>query len=271
MTSTVLLLCLCWLTVEKLGAFSPGISAVPQRKTNLRQQRSRSPSQESIMMCSSPSQGVDTCSRRYRVRTCAGSEDYSAVIGLVDAWWGGRRMSPMLPRLFFDNFCDTTFVAVIRDEAQEAGGADTKQRADVIVGFLCGFISQSRAGEAHAHFIGIDPAHRGAGLGAALYDQFFKAVQARGCTLVHAVTSPANIASVAFHKAIGFEALPAITPDGEGDERKGGTGTARSSSGPSEHRSSDGQGGRVPVDRELVHVDYDGPDDGDRVVLEKRL
>ncbi|CAN0291134.1 unnamed protein product [Ectocarpus sp. 6 AP-2014] len=226
------------------------------------------------MMCSS--QGVDTCSRRYRVRTCTGSEDYSAVIGLVDAWWGGRRMSPMLPRLFFDNFCDTTFMAVIRDEAQpaeaqQAEAADTKQRDEVVVGFLCGFVSQSRAGEAHAHFIGIDPAHRGAGLGALLYDQFFKAVQTRGCTLVHAVTSPANTASVAFHKAIGFEAVPAIAPDAEGDERKGGTGKARSSSGASEHRSLGEQSGRVPVDRELVHIDYDGPDDGDRVVLEKRL
>lgn len=150
MTSTALLLCLCWLTVAYIGAFSPGISAVRQRKANLWQQRrSRSPSQESIM-CSS--QGVDTCSRRYRVRTCTGSEDYSAVIGLVNAWWGGRRMSPMLPRLFFDNFCDTTFMAVIRDEAQQAEAqqaeaADTTQRDEVIVGFLCGFVSQSRAGE----------------------------------------------------------------------------------------------------------------------------
>ncbi|CAM9267092.1 unnamed protein product [Ectocarpus sp. 12 AP-2014] len=226
------------------------------------------------MMCSS--QGDDTCSRRYRVRTCTGSEDYSAVIGLVDAWWG-RRVSPMLPRLFFDHFCDTTFMAVIRDEeaqkaeAQQTEAADTTQRDEVIVGFLCGFVSQSRAGEAHAHFIGIDPAHRGAGLGALLYHQFFQAVQTRGCTLVHAVTSTGNTASVAFHKAIGFEAVPAIAPDAEGDEKKEGTGKARSSSGASENRSSSEQSGRIPVDRELVHVDYDGPDDGDRVVLKKRL
>lgn len=85
------------------------------------------------------------------------------------------------------------------------------------------------------------------------------------------MTSPANTASVAFHKAIGFEAVPATAPDGGGDERKGGTGKANSSSGVSEHRSLGEQSGRVPVDRELVHVDYDGPDDGDRVVLEKRL
>lgn len=73
----------------------------------------------------------------YRIRECAGGKDYSAVIGSVDAWWGGRRVSPMLPRLFFDNFCNTTFMAV-RDEA------DGKE---LVVGFLCGFVSQSRAGE----------------------------------------------------------------------------------------------------------------------------
>lgn len=74
---------------------------------------------------------------KYRLRECTGGKDYSAVISSVDAWWGGRRVSPMLPRLFFENFCDTTFMAV-RDEA------DGKE---VIVGFLCGFVSQSRAGE----------------------------------------------------------------------------------------------------------------------------
>lgn len=74
---------------------------------------------------------------KYRLRKCAGGKDYSAVIGSVDAWWGGRRVSPMLPRLFFENFCDTTFMAV-RD------GADGKE---VVVGFLCGFVSQSRVGE----------------------------------------------------------------------------------------------------------------------------
>lgn len=41
----------------------------------------------------------------------------------------------------------------------------------------------------HAHFIGINPAHRGAGLRARLSESFFRAVKARGCTLVHAVTS----------------------------------------------------------------------------------
>ncbi|CAM9406401.1 unnamed protein product, partial [Hapterophycus canaliculatus] len=68
----------------------------------------------------------------YRVRESVGGKDYLAVIHLVDAWWGGRRVSPMLPRLFFENFCDTTLVA---------------ERKEIVVGFLCGFISQSSVGE----------------------------------------------------------------------------------------------------------------------------
>lgn len=81
----------------------------------------------------------------YRVRESVGAKDYSAVIHSVDAsWWGGRRVSRMLPRLFFENFCDTTFVVV----TDEAGGGDSGQaREELILGFLCGFISQSRAGE----------------------------------------------------------------------------------------------------------------------------
>lgn len=101
---------------------------------------------------------------KYRVRECAGGEDYSAVIGSVDTWWGGRRVSPMLPRLFFENFCDTSFVVVTtRESAPVADGehhdsparsarqghstATRGERDENVVGFLCGFVSQSRVGE----------------------------------------------------------------------------------------------------------------------------
>lgn len=130
--------------------------------------------------------------------------------------------------------------------------------------------------QAHAHFIGIDPAHRGARLGARLYEHFFQAVKARGCTLVHAVTSPVNTTSVAFHKALGFDTVRIASSRGKGEDRA----RTRSDAGP---RTGDGvvAGGRgledgraergAPVDGEFVHVGYDGPDDGDRVLMEMRL
>jgi hypothetical protein len=36
--------------------------------------------------------------------------DYGRVIGRVNAWWGGRDMAPMLPRLFFVHFEGTSYV-----------------------------------------------------------------------------------------------------------------------------------------------------------------
>ena len=37
--------------------------------------------------------------------------DYGTVIAVIDEWWGGRPMSDMLPRLFFEHFADTSFAA----------------------------------------------------------------------------------------------------------------------------------------------------------------
>jgi ribosomal protein S18 acetylase RimI-like enzyme len=114
--------------------------------------------------------------------------DYASVIGVIDDWWGGRSMAAMLPKLFFVHFRDTSFVA------EEDGR---------VVAFLCGFRSQTHDDEAYIHFVGVDPARRGSGLGRELYDRFFAAVAPR--TVVRAVTSPVNERSVAFHRALGFE------------------------------------------------------------------
>jgi ribosomal protein S18 acetylase RimI-like enzyme len=114
--------------------------------------------------------------------------DYPRVIPVVDDWWGGRPMAGMLPKLFFVHFRETSFVA--EDEGELAG-------------FLCGFRSQTYEQEAYVHFVGVDPARRGSGLGRELYERFFAAVAPR--TVVRAVTSPLNERSVAFHRALGFE------------------------------------------------------------------
>ncbi len=97
-------------------------------------------------------------------------------------------MAAMLPKLFFVHFRDTSFV--VEDEGE-------------VVGFLCGFRSQTYSDEAYIHFVGVDPERRGTGLARALYERFFEAVAPR--TVVRAVTSPVNERSVAFHQALGFE------------------------------------------------------------------
>ena len=115
-------------------------------------------------------------------------DDYARVIAVVDAWWGGREMAAMLPKLFFIHFRDTSFVA---------------EKDGELAGFLCGFRSQTHDDEAYIHFVGVNPAHRGSGLGRQLYERFFESVEPR--TTVRAVTSPVNEQSIAFHRSLGFE------------------------------------------------------------------
>jgi predicted GNAT superfamily acetyltransferase len=119
--------------------------------------------------------------------------DYPFVISVLDQWWGGRQMADKLPRLFFEHFADTSFAA---------------ERDGKLAGFLVGFISQARSGEAYIHFVGVDPAERGSGLGRLLYEAFFRAAEARGSVLVRAITSPVNRGSVAFHQRMGFRLEP---------------------------------------------------------------
>jgi predicted GNAT superfamily acetyltransferase len=132
--------------------------------------------------------------------------DHARVAAVIDDWWGGRRMRDMLPRLFFTHFRDTSFVAEDGD-----GG---------LAGFLCGFLSQTYAEQAYIHFVGVAPERRGAGLARELYERFFAAASAAGRTSVHCVTSPLNSGSLAFHRALGFEAAAEVEGyDGAGESR----------------------------------------------------
>ena len=148
-----------------------------------------------------------------------GPEDYLPIITVIDEWWGGRHMADHLPRLFFDYFRDTSFLA-------ESGGER--------VGFLAGFVSASSPDIAYVHFIGVSPEFRGSGLGRMLYEAFFAAARARGCVEVRAVTHPVNTPSIAFHRAVGFVVVP-------GDAEANGI---------SYHRDDEGPGG------DRVHFAY---------------
>ncbi len=132
--------------------------------------------------------------------------DYGRVIGVVNTWWGGRRMAPMLPKLFFVHFLGTSFVA--EDDDGE------------LAGFLVGFLSQTHDDEAYVHFVGVDPRYRGSGLGRELYERFFDSVRGQGRRVVRCVTSPVNTDSVAFHESIGFRVERVDDDyDGNGESR----------------------------------------------------
>jgi ribosomal protein S18 acetylase RimI-like enzyme len=116
--------------------------------------------------------------------------DYPPIIAVIDDWWGGRPMASMLPRMFFEHFADTSYAA-------EVDGS--------LAGFLVGFCSQSRPGEAYIHFVGVHPRQRGRGLARRMYETFFASAAARDCVLVRAITAPVNTGSLAFHRRMGFQ------------------------------------------------------------------
>ena len=127
-------------------------------------------------------------------------EDQPAVLAVLDDWWGelegasgSAQRALLLPRLFFQHFTGTSFVA--EHEGQLAG-------------FLIGFLSQSRPDESYIHFVGVSPALQGHGLGRRLYERFFEISRAHGRSRVRALTSASNGGSYRFHLGMGFEVEP---------------------------------------------------------------
>jgi GNAT superfamily N-acetyltransferase len=114
-------------------------------------------------------------------------------MAVMPAWWGGRDLRAMLPRIFFEHFRTTSFVA---------------EHDDRLVGFLAGFLCPTHGDEAYIHFAGVDPAWRRAGLARDLYSRFCRLAQADGRTCVRAVTAVVNRDSITFHRRLGFELLP---------------------------------------------------------------
>ncbi|MFJ4839369.1 GNAT family N-acetyltransferase [Streptomyces sp. NPDC088746] len=134
--------------------------------------------------------------------------DHPRVLAVLDAWWGGLKgeagateRALLLPRLYFQHFTTTSFLV-------ERGNGE-------VAAFLVGFLSQTQPETAYVHFVGVDPALHGQGVGRALYQAFFALARSHGRRFVHCITSPENTASRAFHTRLGFTAS-AVKPDYDG-------------------------------------------------------
>jgi ribosomal protein S18 acetylase RimI-like enzyme len=138
------------------------------------------------------------------------AEDHPRVLAVLDRWWGGLKgesgaleRALLLPRLYFQHFTTTSFVV------EESSGD--------LAAFLVGFLSQTEPETAYIHFVGVDPALRGRGVGQALYRAFFALAGEHGCRVVRSITSPENTGSQAFHSRLGFTASEVISDyDGPG-------------------------------------------------------
>jgi ribosomal protein S18 acetylase RimI-like enzyme len=127
-------------------------------------------------------------------------DDWERVVAVMPAWWDGRDLRALLPRIFFEHFRSSSLLV---------------EHEDQLVGFLVGFLCPDHDDEAYIHFVGVAPAWRRAGLAGDLYRRFFGLARANGRSVVRAVTAPVNTGSIAFHTALGFSLLP-------GDDEVGG-------------------------------------------------
>ena len=119
--------------------------------------------------------------------------DWEPVTAAMPQWWGGRDLRALLPRVFFEHFRDTSFVAEYEERP---------------VAFLVGFLCPTHDDEAYVHFVGVDPAWRRVGLARDLYGRFYETARVAGRSRVRAVTSVVNRDSIAFHQRLGFVLLP---------------------------------------------------------------
>jgi L-amino acid N-acyltransferase YncA len=119
----------------------------------------------------------------------ADAADYDVIAAVVSEWWG-RDVLTSLPRLFLNHFHTTSLIA---------------ENDGVMVGFLIGFYSPSKSGEAYIHFVVVDPTHRHGGLARRLYAKFLDEAARTGVRIVRAITSPGNDGSITFHRRMGFE------------------------------------------------------------------
>ncbi len=131
-------------------------------------------------------------------------EDYPHVIGVLNDWWGGREMTHLLPRLFFEHFQPTSFV--IEDENH-------------LQAFLIGFVSQTNPNKAYIHFVGVHPKSRKKGYARKLYQLFFSTIEKLGCKQITCITSSGNEGSIQFHKSMGFTVSLSKDYAAEGQDR----------------------------------------------------
>lgn len=120
--------------------------------------------------------------------------DHDPIVSVADEWWG-RPVAAALPRLFLNNFYNTSFVA-----EDDVG----------LAGFVIGFLSPAEADQAYIHFIAIRPDLRRAGLATRLYEEFFGLTRKSGRSVVVATTPPINEQSILFHRRLGFEVIGPI-------------------------------------------------------------
>jgi GNAT superfamily N-acetyltransferase len=122
----------------------------------------------------------------------ATKEDYDEVLASLPRFWGARDVAGLHHPMFIAEFGDTALI--IRD----------RQRG--VAAYLFGFVVAAKA-RGYVHLVAVREDHRGLGLGRSLYAAFERLALTTGCREIKAITTPANAGSIAFHEALGMQAV----------------------------------------------------------------
>lgn len=108
-------------------------------------------------------------------------------------FWGDRfkLFEPLHHPLFFHSFGNTAFVI--------------KNYSDICA-YMLAFYSQKEL-KGYVHMVNVKEVYRNRGYASALYRNFIKIAQKRGCVSISAITTPQNSDSINFHKRIGMRLL----------------------------------------------------------------
>ncbi len=121
-------------------------------------------------------------------------DDWERVMAVMPAWWDGRDLRAMLPRIFFEHFRGTSLLV---------------EHEDRLVALPRRLLLRRPPRRGLRALRRRRPRRGGAPASARdLYRRFFALARADGRTAVRAVTAPVNTGSIAFHTALGFSILP---------------------------------------------------------------
>jgi ribosomal protein S18 acetylase RimI-like enzyme len=145
------------------------------------------------------------------ITLCAKADFDQIITDFVD-FWGDERTKSLHNPVYLYEFGNTAYVA---------------KEGEKVIGYLFGLFSQT-APVSYVKFIGVRQSYQRKGIGRSLYEHFTNFAREKGCKELKAITSPANKASIAFHKSIGMELT--------GEPGEDGTPVVRDYGGPGIHR-----------------------------------
>jgi len=126
--------------------------------------------------------------------------DHPRIAAVLDQWFGGRRVWPLVGRAWFRHFAGSSWLAEDEDGTPR--------------GFLIGYGSPDRPEIAVVHLVAVDPGRRRRGIARAMIDAFAAGAGASGATRLEAVAWPDEPLAIAFFRGLGF-----LPEEGPGTQR----------------------------------------------------